>query len=99
MANPHISPLPSDHDFPDLLHSPHCVPLIVDLLIDERDLNEIDTELLIDHLLVCSLCRIAVLVFLSAFREQDSRDGYPTAPVDKIIEQILSLHKALGQGY
>ncbi len=80
---------------PDLLVSPHVLPLLMELFAGNRQQAVSHQEQLIAHLTICHYCRTAVMVLLSYAQEYDRRNNNPEKPTSELLTRFADISRAI----
>ena len=80
---------------PDLLVSPHVLPLLMELFAGDIQQALSQQEQLLAHLKTCHYCRTAVMVLLSYVQEYDHRNNNPEEPTRDLLARFASISRAI----
>lgn len=80
---------------PDLLVSPHVLPLLMELFAGNRQQAVSHQEQLIAHLTICHYCHTAVMVLLSYAQEYDRRNNNPEKPTIELLTRFADISRAI----
>lgn len=80
---------------PDLLVSPHVLPLLMELFAGDRQLAHTQQEQLVAHLETCHYCRTAVMVLLSYAQEYDHRNNNPEEPTRDLLARFAHISRLI----
>lgn len=79
---------------PDLLVSPHVLPLLMELFAGDRQQALSQQEQLIAHITTCHYCRTAVIVLLSYAQEYDRRYNREE-PTRVLLSRFADISRAI----
>ncbi len=80
---------------PNLLVSPHVLPLLMELFVGDIQQALSQQEQLLAHLKTCHYCRTAVMVLLSYAQEYDRRNNNPEEPTRDLLARFASISRAI----
>src|SRR5690348_7195559 len=80
---------------PDLLLSPHVLPLLMELFAGERPQVIVPVEQLLDHLKICHYCRTAVVVLLGFAGEYDRRNNDSQEPALGLLKRFADISREI----
>lgn len=80
---------------PDLLVSPHVLPLLMELFAGDIQQASSQQEQLLAHLTTCHYCRTAVMVLLSHAQEYDYRNNNPEKPTRDLLTRFANISRAI----
>ena len=80
---------------PDLLVSPHVLPLLMELLAGDIQQALSQQEQLLAHLKTCYYCRTAVMVLLSYAQEYDHKNNNPEEPTRDLLTRFANISRAI----
>jgi len=80
---------------PDLLVSPHVLPLLMELFAGDRQLAHTQQEQLVAHLETCHYCRTAVMVLLSYAQEYDHINNNPEEPTRDLLARFAHISRLI----
>jgi hypothetical protein len=73
---------------PDLLVSPHILPVLMELLAGDNPPASLQQEQLFSHLATCHYCRTAVVFLLKVAQGYDRINNNPDKPVSDLLAQF-----------
>ncbi len=79
---------------PDLLVSPHVLPLLMELFAGDTQKALSQQEQLIAHITACHYCRTAVMVLLGYAQEYDRRYN-PEEPARDLLARFAGISRAV----
>lgn len=80
---------------PDLLASPHVLPLLMELFAGDSQQALTQQEQLLAHLTTCHYCRTAVMVLLGYAQEADRRNNDPEEPARDLLKRFAGISRTL----
>jgi hypothetical protein len=80
---------------PDLLVSPHILPVLMELFAGDSQQALSQQEQLLVHLTTCHYCRTAVMVLLSYAQEYDRRNNDPEEPTRDLLKRFADISRTL----
>jgi len=80
---------------PDLLVSPHILPLLIELFAGDDQQAVSQQEQLLTHITTCHYCRTAVMVLLGYAREYDRRNNNPEEPTRDLLACFANISRAI----
>ena len=80
---------------PDLLVSPHILPVLMELFAGDSQQALSQQEQLLAHLTTCHYCRTAVMVLLSYAQEYDRRNNDPEEPTRDLLKRFADISRTL----
>jgi hypothetical protein len=80
---------------PDLLVSPHVLPLLMEMLSGNRQQASVQQEQLMAHLLTCHYCRTAIIALQSVVQEYDRRNNHAAQPDRDLLVSLVHLSREI----
>jgi len=80
---------------PDLLVSPHILPLLIELFAGDDQQAVSQQEQLLTHITTCHYCRTAVMVLLGYAREYDRRNNNPEEPTRDLLKRFVDISRTI----
>lgn len=80
---------------PDLMESPHVLPLLMELFAGDRQQAFSQQEQIYTHLAMCEYCRAAVIVLLSTAQDYDHRNNNAEGPIHDLLARFTQINDAI----